>query len=550
MQRNHRVLSLIVIGALAVVAHPAAVSAAEATAIAIGTTDLLEAVRPTVGYAHDGRTEMMLGYGWNGYDDVSGVWFTPEQAQGALNQLFMHCPFRGGTGVAFADFAVELPRTSRVRLAFEIALRQNADGSGGATYRVRVDGKTLFDEPCAWKEFRPFEVDLTPYAGKRLSLRLEVDPGPNREPREDWSLWRNVRLLAGTDRELAESRALLEARLARRREEAVRRGSELAEESLLPLSSLESECARPGLLRPASNSMHRHGAAYVFRCEGDETIEYRFDPAHGLLAGLSVSVDGRPLAPSPFWGGPRVVLAGHEYSAPTGRLETTLLAAKPADQRLTCRYRFTHAESGESATLTATLWAVGKSLAVEIASDGTAFSGFQAKPYGGREVPTAFAVGGAPHWRPEGVYVAAFADFVQSEASSVGSTGTRYTTLTDGRRNPMHDLFYLTVSSRYEETLSNVAHRPSSFLDDLSGRVVLDVWRAPFADDEAWLGRMAAYGVDRFLIIKHVWQRDGYDRTYPNTMPANAALGGDEALRSLSEAAQKIGHRFCVHENF
>ena len=125
-----------------------------------------------------------------------------------------------------------------------------------------------------------------------------------------------------------------------------------------------------------------------------------------------------------------------------------------------------------------------------------------------------------------------------------------YVPLTDGRRKPMHDVFYLTVSSCYEETLSNVAHGPSPFLDDLAGRVVLDAWRGPFADDEAWLRRMAAYGVDHLLIIKHVWQRDGYDQTYPNTMPANAALGGDEALRSLSKAARELGHRFSVHENF
>ncbi len=311
---------------------------------------------------------MTLGYGWNGFDDVSGVWFVPEQVPGALNQLFMHCPFRGGTGVTFAEFAIDLPRANRIRVAFEIALRSTATNSDGATYRVKVDGKCLFEQHCNWRKSRSFQVDLTPYAGRQVVLRLEVDPGPKREPREDWSLWRNVRLLAGTDRELAESQALLEATLARRREEAVLRGAELAEENLIQISSLGSETARPGLLKTAINSMH--------------------------------------------------------------------------------------------------------------------------------------------------------------------------------------DVFYLTVSSRYEETLANVPHRPSPFLDDLSGRVVLDVWRAPFAEDENWLEQMVAYGVNRCLIIKHVWQRDGYDRTYPNTMPANEALGGDTALRSLSQAARQIGHRFCVHENF
>lgn len=550
MRNKMRRFTAILITALATISYSATCLASDATSVELGTTNLLEAVSPTVGYVCDGQPEAILGEGWTGFDDVSGVWFSPKRIDGKLNELFMHCPYRQSTGAAFANFPIRLPDTSRVRFAFMIALRASATGSDGVTYRVKADGKTLFDQHCTWKEFRSFEVDLTPYAGKTVSLRLEVDPGPKREPREDWSLWREMRLLVGNDRQLAEARARLEARLALARAQAIQKGAELADESLLQLSSLDSDSARPSLLHPVENSMHRDGNKYLFTCKGDETIEYGFDPSEGLLAGLSVSVDGRTLSPPPFTGGPRIFLGGKEHATPTTRLTTTLLDAIVTDQRLTCRYRFTHTESGESTLLTATLWATGKSLALEVASDGTSMTGFHAKPYGGREVPTAFAVGGAPHWRDEGVYLATVADLMQSEASNVGSIGTKYSPLTDGSRNPMHDTFYLTVSSRYEETLANVTHRPSPFLDDLSRRLVLDAWRGQFADDQAWLEEMADYGVNSFLIIKHVWQRDGYDRTYPNVMPANAAQGGDNALRELSLAAQKIGHRFCVHENF
>ncbi|MEI6502200.1 MAG: DUF5696 domain-containing protein, partial [Armatimonadota bacterium] len=127
---------------------------------------------------------------------------------------------------------------------------------------------------------------------------------------------------------------------------------------------------------------------------------------------------------------------------------------------------------------------------------------------------------------------------------------TTYAALTDGRRNAMHDTFFLTVTRRYEEALPGPAHKASPFLGELAKRVVLDGWGGNFADNEQWLRDMSRYGVNRFLMIKHVWQRDGYDQTYPDTMPANAAIGGDAALRSLSETAQKLGHRFCVHENY
>ena len=550
MQNRSRTFTTILLGLLALIAQPAAASEDGRAPVELGVTDLLAAFSATVGYACDGQEEVTLGNGWNGMDDVSGVWFEPDCAPGAVSELFIHCPYKTGPGVAFGEYRLQLPATNRIRLAFRIALRSSVTGSDGVTYRARANGKVIFEQHCTWKDFGSFEADLTPWAGKRVSLRLEVDPGPQREPREDWSLWRDVQILAGNDRELAESRTRKEAQLAKLREEAVQRGSELANESLLSLSSLDSDSARPGVLHPVENDMQRDGAQYVFTCKGDETIEYRFDPKAGLLGGLRVSVDGRELSPSPFKGGPRVAMAEREYDGSSGQLKMELLEAADGDGRLVCRYRYTHSQSGESAELKATLWATGKSLALEVASDGTAMAGFHAKPYGGREAPTAFAVGGPPQWRAEGVYVATVTDVMRSEASNVGRVGTRYATLTDGVRNPMHDFFYLTVSSRYEETLANVTHKPSPFLEDLSGRVVLDAWRGAFADDEKWLDEMAAYGVNHFLIIKHVWQRDGYDRTYPDVMPANAAQGGDGDLRSLSMAAQRIGHRFCVHENF
>lgn len=269
----------------------------EAAMIELGTTDLIGEVGATVGYAVDGRPPLSLGFRWTGFDYDSGVWFVSEQAAGVMNQVFMHCPFRQGTGMAFADSAVERPRTKRVRLCFEIGIRPTAKNTDGVTYRVKTDGTTRFDRHCTWKEFRTFERDLTAYAGKRMSLRLEVDPGPNRQPRDDWSLWRNARILAGTDRELEESAARKKAFVARLRANAVRRGLKLATQSLLPLSSSASVSVCPSLLQPATNSMRKEGQTYMFRCEGDETIEYRFDPAKGLLNGLSVLVSGAELRP-------------------------------------------------------------------------------------------------------------------------------------------------------------------------------------------------------------------------------------------------------------
>ncbi len=522
----------------------------EGTKVAIGLTDLFNEAQALVGYRYFDQEPSTLGYGWVGFDAASGVYFVPEDATGMVGQVFMHCPWRGGKGTAFADYLLNLPKTTRIRLRFEIGIRPTAKKTDGVTYRVRAGNKMLFEQHCRWKEFRPFEVDLSEFAGTQIALRLEVDPGPARDTTDDWSLWRKVEILAGSEVEIAAAKARAEAEAAKRRAADLERGQRLAEVSLAPLTSHRNDSICPGVLHPTKVTTREDDGAYVFSCVGDERIEYRFAPKEGLLSGVSVSVNDQALKPAPFYGGPRIHLDGRDFAAPTRSLQAELVAAKRDGVKVTCRYRYTNSETESSTRLTVVLWPEGKSLGLEVRGEPDGASGFLAKPYLGHPVPAAFAAGGPAVWRREGVYVSTVADVTRSEASVVGRDGVTYTPLTNGKRNAMHDYLYLTVTSRYEETLPNITHSPSPFLGELAHRLVLDVWGGAFADNERWLKEIAAYGIDGFLIIKHVWQRDGYDRSYPNTIPANAAQGGDENLKRLSLAAQRLGHRFCVHENY
>lgn len=538
-------LCLLLLAVLAPLAH-----AQQSVAIPIGVTDLFSAATPVVGYQHDGQPVVELGPGWTGFDSGSGVYFVPESAADGASQVFMHCPWVGGPGVSFADYSLTLPKTPRVTAKFEIGLRPGAKGSDGVTYRLRVGDKTLFEQHVTWQEFRPYDADLSACSGQQVTLRLEVDPGPARSTTDDWSLWRGMQVLAGTDEQIAAAQVAAAALAARQREADLARGRKLAEQSLLPLTSHTTDTIRPATLAPTRVSITPRQEAYLLRCEGaGETIEYQCTPGAGFPDGLAVSVNGRPLQPAPFRCGPTVHLDGRDFPTPSRDLRCTLVDSTLAQGQLTCRYRYTIPEGTSAATLTVILQPVGKSLRLDVAGQAGEFAGFAAQTNGGRVVATPFTC--PIRWRPEGVYLSSMVDLMHSGATSIGTGDmTTYAALTDGRRNAMHDTFYLTVSSRYEETLPGSAHQPSPFLGELAHRVVLDGWGGNFADNEQWLRDMSRYGVDSFLMIKHVWQRDGYDHTYPNTMPANAAMGGDAALRSLSETAQKLGHRFCVHENY
>lgn len=519
------------------------------TVVPVGVMNLFTQAKPVVGYRYDEGRPVTLGYAWTGFDELSGVYFVPEETTTGA-QVFMHCPWRPGPGVAFADYRLKLPPAKKIRLEFEVGVRPTARRTDGVTYRIRVGGRTLFDHHCTWKEFRSFVVPLSEFSGQTVTCRLEVDPGPARNTRDDWSLWRNVRILAGTEAEIRAAQARAAAARVRRRAADVKRGERAAKADLLPLATAHTDSVRPGVLHPTTVSVQRVGDRFVFRCRGGETIEYRLDPRTASLAGITVRVEGRQLDSPPFAGGPRIHLDGREFGRPTSQLRVALQDARLEGHTVTCRYRFTNPKTGSSASLVETWRAQGKSLCLEVRGEPDRFSGFIARPADGRQVPTAFAVGGSPVWRREGVYVATVTDLMFSEASGVGNSGVTYTPLTNGRRNALHDRFYLTVTGRYEEALADVPHPPSPFLADLAHRVVLDVWGGAFADDERWLNEMAAWGLDSFFIIKHVWQRDGYDHTYPNTMPANEGQGGDAALRSCSRTAQRLGSRFCVHENF
>jgi len=526
-------------------------SSMQATPLGPGLTDLFEIFDYRVGYQRDGEDTHWLGWGWQGFDGSSGVYFFFEPNPAGGRQLFMHCPWIPGTGITFGEYRLRLPQTSRLSLELQTALRETAPNPDGVTYRVRADGQILWETHCTWKSWREFTVDLSPLAGREVALRLEVDPGPNRNSRDDWSPWGKALLVAGTDEEIAQAMAERARERERRRREEFAAARKLAEADLARFSSRDARSSRPSTAGPVRNRLSQAGDTYSLLCQApDETIEYRFEPTGGLLGGLQVLVNGGLLRPAPFVGGPRFVLGGHRLVPESTGVSAKLASAEVVGGSLVCRYEYTASGTDDVAILTAKLRPEGKSLVLSL--EGTAnFDGFTVNSLGATDVPTPFGIG-VYRYHPQGVYLSHFVDVWQSDASGIGPAGelSVYYPLTDGTRRPLRDTFYLTVSSRYEETLANIPNPPSPFLSELATRVVLDVWGGAFADNERWLLDMARYGLNRFLIIKHVWQRDGYDHSYPNVMPANAAQGGDEGLRRLSATARRLGHRFCVHENF
>lgn len=56
-------------------------------------------------------------------------------------------------------------------------------------------------------------------------------------------------------------------------------------------------------------------------------------------------------------------------------------------------------------------------------------------------------------------------------------------------------------------------------------------------------------GVERAILHVGGWNRKGYDAYYPDIMPANAACGGDEGMRRLTEAIAELGYICTPHDD-
>ncbi|MCS6951205.1 MAG: hypothetical protein NZ520_12160, partial [bacterium] len=59
----------------------------------------------TVGYAYRGQTERLFPPGWQSdFEEATGVACLPTGVVNGKRAFLLHCPWRGGTGIAFQTF--------------------------------------------------------------------------------------------------------------------------------------------------------------------------------------------------------------------------------------------------------------------------------------------------------------------------------------------------------------------------------------------------------------------------------------------------------------
>jgi hypothetical protein len=490
-----------------------------------------------VSWAYLGRPAEALPPGWEGREPTSFATFGRETVTRGetLAALAMHPPYRPRAGTIFAEYRLRLPDTRPLRFTFFNALRDNRPDeppSDGVTFRVWVDDRKLFERHSDTKVWLPGEVDLSPFAGQEVRLRLESHPGPRGDTTCDLSYWGDPVVSAGTGpRPLtAEEREGLLARARGAVADGRAGGTDLF---LFPLAS---GCRAALALGP--NGVLDGGLAFG---TADRQVTFA-----GLRAAVLGETAGR--WPSPL-------------------LTEAVTAARDADGRLRVAHRLRRGD--DAFDLTVTAWADGDGLRLSVAcprpitdlsvgpADRTAGRVYFGHGYCVVE-PDAFRVSGGGH----GLAASHVAYEFDDGPSLLVASDTPPDSLQVDPRERLYALhvhpdttFTFVPGSRGAFDCA-VRYRPlcdrraAPGVARKAGRFVFDLWGGRYADNAAHLRRAFAYGLDDALVVLHVWQRWGYDYRLPDVFPPDQRLGTLADLQALGRLCADHGVPFALHDNY
>lgn len=125
-----------------------------------------------------------------------------ERACGGQSRpcLFMHPPYVGGVGYAFALFEpMTLPAEPAAAFRCHVGKADGSVAGDGILFRVSVLDSQGTETAVAQKQWikhawTPMQADLSRWAGEEIRLKLTSDVGPDNNSAGDWACWTDLRL--------------------------------------------------------------------------------------------------------------------------------------------------------------------------------------------------------------------------------------------------------------------------------------------------------------------------------------------------------------------
>ena len=488
-----------------------------------------------VGYAYRGQNEQYMPEGWTGlFPDDTGIGCQSAGMQSGKQAWLMHCPWRNGTGITFQQFTFKLPKIRKILLRGSTAIRSDIiTKSDGVTFRIFLGTKKVLDENRTDAVWKPFNIDLSSYAGQTLTIRFEVDPGPKNDSSFDFSLWGERELVlpgyCKTKTKHPSPPAL----------------------DIKKLWSTQTNGTVPRSGFAGKSSARLTNNVAIFQYNGpDGAMRYAWNlptPANNGIFGKIVlhaqMANDKPI---------EVPLAQSAQISWTSDATPLTSEWTQTSDGIICTRKFV--VDGQTVTLRERGRIIGKSLVMDLDCDKPVIKSMDSGAFGAaimrKTVTVPYYSGQVFYYPVENIFTNVFFDYTSSASSAQYGTNASYNALTDGSRNLFHERVIYSAAWHVDEVLPNVPNTPSPYLKQVGGRTVLDIWGGKYVDIAANLKELADYGIKNCNVIIHDWQRSGYDNALPMHIPAESKKGGEEGMKELVETAKQLGHYIALHENY
>ncbi len=484
----------------------------------------------------DGRTGTMPP-GWSGiFTQDTGIACAPLGTQNGESAFFLGPIWRGGgSGDTSQIFFLNMPDAPRITLTFGVAMRTGFVGpklSDGSIFRVFANHKLLMEYDQTTSDWKNYTIDLTPYAGQRLELEFQTDPGPKKDPSFDYSLWGN--------RQIECSSGPLPGAMVHWPK---------VENAFLPHPTYGA--AAPAAYGEGFPALHA-----VWQHDGNNFLS-------GLRVDLGSAARVPQLAPSTDASVDLILPDGAIISSNSPSVQRTALQLPPtggSNALTVVKYGFMVA--GRSYHLTTVIYKPkGDCVKVQVTSSshyiaavhfghlGVSYQGILLPP----DYRTAVSVPyyGSVYYLPQyRLFSNICIDYSLSHASELDAGSAVYGSLTNGSRNSVDETVYYAISPQLADVLPTPPNPPSPYRGVMSALSVMDIWGNTFEQNRQLLNQLASYGITNLFTIIHNWQHGGYDNELPDVMPPATILGGLPAMKKLVGTAEHLGERIGLHENY
>jgi hypothetical protein len=518
--------------------------------------------------AREGKPLLEKPLGWTGSDPETGTSFAPGTASRPDTRpcITIHPPYRGGVGPSWADARFALPNVKPITLRFATAIRDHKPGEGAsdgvewrvcvaeegassgkasATPEARADGARfvqLFERFSLSKTWEPATVDLSAYAGKTVTLRLWNGPGPKGNTNCDSGHWAEPTLVVGnlpaeeTPQAWAERRQKAEAKAKQARSGRTDRFSWRVQSRAGAFGIALVPGPRglvDGALAVADNRETVSFEGFLIEVAGERLGDWR----------SAASVEDVKILP-PTKASPDAVTIRHTVLLNEARIPVdAVLRPVAGGVRLSFAMpgvtrdrrgqpRFTLLGIGPANRKARRVYAGFGNVIQEPGRFALRGNGFQLST---RHVGIDFE---------NGVSLVQACD-VFPDRFDVDPEKRLYSLQTH------HDASFLLVPSARGAFAAARVYRdlagfkPAGGVAKLKGKMCIDWWGGHEIGDD--IRRAAAYGLTDSVLIKHSWQRWGYDYRLPDIYPPNC----DPAVwNDWVSACRDSGILFGVHDNY